>query len=112
MTAFGRRVEAKLGSMRKPQSFIVQPMSDGRIMVQSDKRIGVFDFRTREGVLSTKGPHFPHLTAALGAVRYTFPAEFVAECLDACPTLDGETTFTTARGAPILTVAHTVQVID
>ena len=29
-------VSAKLGTMRKPQSFIVMPMSDGKIMIQSE----------------------------------------------------------------------------
>lgn len=82
------RVVAKIANMRKPQDFSVSPMSDGRIMVQSDKSIGTFDFRTCKGVLNTKGCHFPHLHPALGAAEFEFPPEFVKECLTACPALD------------------------
>jgi len=81
------RVEAKLARMRKPQSFIVMPMDDGRIMVQSDKSIGVFDY-SGHGVLNTKGCYFPHLTKFMGAVEFDFPPEFVRECLAVCPALD------------------------
>jgi hypothetical protein len=84
-------VTAKLHTMRKPQRFHVSPMSDGRILVQSDKSIGVFDFRTCEGVLNVKGHYFPHLNRALGAMAFTFPLEFVTECLEASPALDSVT---------------------
>lgn len=92
MTAFGGRVVAKLGTMRKPQEFSVLPTEDGeRIIVQSDKSIGMFHFRTGQGVLNQKGCYFPHLSGVLGAKGYEFPADFVAECLAQCPTLGGET---------------------
>lgn len=71
--------------MRKPQEFAVNPTSDDRIMVQSDKAIGLFDYRTGLGVLNTKGCYFPHLSRAAGAVTYQFPPEFVAAALEACP---------------------------
>lgn len=100
------RVDYKLGRMRKPQSFTVQPTSDeGVLIVQSDKSIGMFDYRTGEGVLNTHGCYFPHLSIRAGAERFTFPADFVTACLAACPSLDGET----ERGGVIF--AHTVQVV-
>ena len=83
-----RNIEAKLGKMRKPQSFTVYPRStsakpgDNRIIVQSNKSIGMFDPETGEGVLNTKGSYFPHL--ALGA-PFQFPTEFVKACIEAQP---------------------------
>lgn len=92
MTAFGGSVWAKLGTQRKQQEYLVMPIEDGeRIVVQSDKSIGIFNFRTGKGLLNQKGSYFPHLSPALGAKAYTFPAEFVAQCLKQCPTLDGAT---------------------
>lgn len=102
---FGQQVVGKLAKMRKPQKFSVHPRSDGTIQVQSDKSIGVFDFRTRKGVLNTKGSYFPHLSPALGAVEFEFPADFVKACLAACPAQDSETT----RGG--VTIVNTIQVI-
>lgn len=103
------RVEAKLHTMRKPQSFHVSPTSDGRVMVQSDKSIGMFDFRTGKGVLNTKGCYFPHLNKVLGAFPYTFPPEFVSACLEACPALDSITVYGSG-GTTVLTVVNTVQI--
>lgn len=99
-------VTAKIDRMRKPQDFRVSPMSDGRVMVQSAKSIGTFDFRTREGVLNTRGCYFPHLHPALGARPYVFPADFVRACLDACPALDSVTQY---HGGAII-VENTVRV--
>lgn len=99
---FGPKVEGKLGTMRKPREFSVSPRSDGTIQVQADKCIGLFDFRTRAGLLNTKGGLYPHLS---GAGRYTFPVDFVAACLAACPSLDSETT----RGG--VTIVNTIKVI-
>jgi hypothetical protein len=105
---FGRQVTAKLANMRKPQEFTVMPADDGEtVIVQSDKSIGRFNMRTGEGILNTKGAYFPHLSKMLGAVPYIFPAEFVRDCLDACPSLDGQTSF--LGGAVI--VQHTVKSI-
>lgn len=97
------RIEAKLGRMRKPQSFVVMPTDDGEhLIVQSDKSIGRFNWRTGKGVLNIKGCYFPHLSKVLGAEEYEFPAEFVAEAMKACPSLDGQTTM----GG--VTIMHTV----
>ena len=83
---------AKIGTMRKPQEFSAHPIGTGdKILVQSDKSIGVFDFRTGKGVLNTKGNLFPHLAAVAGAKPYTFPADFVAEALKQCPALGSKT---------------------
>jgi hypothetical protein len=87
-------VVGKLDKMRKPQEFTVLPREDGEtLVVQSDKSIGSFNLRTGVGVLNTKGCYFPHLSAALGAKPFTFPSEFVAACLAACPALDSKTEF-------------------
>jgi hypothetical protein len=102
---FGPQVRGKLANMRKPQTFIVQPASDGTIYVQSEKSTGKFDFRTRKGVLNTRGTTFAHLTPMLGAVEFEFPTDFVKACLEACPAQDSETT----RGG--VTVVNTVKVI-
>lgn len=71
----------KLAGMRKPQNWIVCPVSnndDGSIYVQSDKSIGKFDPNTGKGVLNTKGTNFVHLYhASLGAKPFIFPQEFV-----------------------------------
>lgn len=102
---FGPRVKGKLGTQRKEVTWSVQPCSDGTIIVQSDKAIGQFDFKTRKGVLNIKGCYFLHLNAVLGAKPYEFPAEFVKLALEACPPLDSEI----SRGG--ITVMTTVQVI-
>jgi hypothetical protein len=89
-----KHVVGKLGTMRKPQEFSVMPSDDGEtLVVQSDKSIGRFNFKTGEGVLNIKGCYFPHLSGFMGAKPYTFPAEFIAACLAACPALDSETSF-------------------
>ena len=103
---FGPQVKGKLAGQRKARTWSVQPTSiEGCLIVQADGAIGRFDFRTRKGVLNTKGGYFPHLDARLGAKPFEFPAEFVKLALEACPSLDGETT----RGG--VTIMHTVQVI-
>lgn len=73
------RVTGKLHTMRKPQEFSVLTMSDGRVMVQSDKSIGVINPDTGDGQLSVKGNTFMHLS--LNGFTYAFPAEFVQACL-------------------------------
>lgn len=100
---FGPKVEGKLGKMRKTRTWSVMPTSEeGRLIVQADGAIGTFDFRTGKGRLNTKGEYFPHLAVA---APFDFPPEFVRACLEACPSLDGETT----RGG--VTIAHTVEII-
>jgi len=79
-----KSVTAKLGNMRKPQEFVVYPPSDkGNVIFQSDRAIGAFDIKTGEGVLNTKGCYFPHLNQICGARPYTFPQDFVLQCIGA-----------------------------
>lgn len=83
-----KHVTAKLGTMRKPQDFIVYPKTThdgGLIVVQSDKSIGSFDPETRNGLLNIKGCYFVHLNKFVGAKPFVFPKEFVDACLDAQP---------------------------
>lgn len=102
---FGKCVEAKLDKMRKPRRWSVMPTDRDTLIVQAENAIGEFNFRTRDGILNTTGGYFPHLHPALGAKRFEFPAEFVALCLEACPSMDGET----SRGG--VTLVHTVKTI-
>lgn len=102
---FGPVVVGKLGKMRKARRWHVSPVDDGSIMVQGEGCIGQFDFRTRAGVLNTRGGYFIHLARVAGAVPFEFPAEFVAACLEACPALDSET----SRGG--VTIVNTVRTI-
>lgn len=80
-----KHVTAKLGNMRKPQTFVVTLSDKGNFIIQSDKSIGRFDMISGEGVLNTKGSYFVHLSPSLGAVPYTFPQELVSECCAAFP---------------------------
>jgi len=98
-------VTAKLGTMRKERRWLVSPMSDGRMMVQCGDRIGEFWPQTGKGRLSTKGPYFVHLHPQLGGIEFTFPAEFVAECMKVCPEPGGVTE------VPGGVIVNTVQVI-
>jgi hypothetical protein len=79
-----RHVTAQLGTMRKPQEFSVMPGGDGGYIVQSDRSTGRFNAETRQGVLNIKGTSFYHLLEIGGAKPYEFPADFVAECVEAC----------------------------
>lgn len=76
---------AKLATMRKPQDFTVYPGGpDEVVQVQSDRAIGRFDPQTGVGVLNWRGSsakYGVHLSKFLGAEDFTFPADFVAECL-------------------------------
>jgi len=100
-----KKVSAKLGSMRKPQDFVVLPVKRGDdplLMIQSHKSIGIFNYRTGEGRLNTKGCYSPHLAMAK---PFTFPPEFVQACMEACPSLGGTTEI-----APGIIIQNTVQV--
>ena len=79
-------VTAKLAGMRKAREWMVMPTSDDRIVVQADAAIGIFDWRSGKGRLSTKGGYFPHLAIAKA---YVFPPDFVRACMQACPSLGG-----------------------
>jgi hypothetical protein len=76
----GKDFDYKLPGMRKAQNWTVYPRTEGKpVKVQSDRSIGLFDPKTGEGVLNTKGCYQPHL---MTAPRFTFPEEFVKLCLD------------------------------
>lgn len=65
-------ISAKLGSMRKPQDFVVYPIKKqigptDRILIQSDTRIGYVYLDSGEVHLSkphSSGAYFPHLSEA------------------------------------------------
>lgn len=80
-------VRAKIASMRKMCEWIVIPTSDDRIIVQTEGAIGIFDWRSGKGRLSTRGGYFPHLAIAK---YFVFPPEFVRVCLQVCPSLGGQ----------------------
>ncbi len=98
-------VIAKLTGMRKERAWTVIPTSDERIIVQTDGAIGIFDWRTGKGRLSTKGGYFPHLAIAK---PFTFPPEFVRGCLRACPSLGGR--HPECNGA--LIIEHTAKILS
>lgn len=76
-----QRVSAKLGNMRKPQSFSVMTTSGGQLMVQSEKSIGQFDPATGKGRLSVKGNDF--ISLSLRGTPFEFPEDFRAACVAA-----------------------------
>lgn len=80
-----KEVFGKFLKMRKPQGFVVYPISKESpdiIIVQSDKSIGSFDKTTGKGVLNTKGAYFYHLQSGQ---LFTFPPDFVKECVEVQP---------------------------
>jgi hypothetical protein len=88
---FGPRVRGKLAGQRKARDWSVQPEDNGEhVVVQADGAIGRLNIKTRKGVLNTRGEYFLHLSAALGAKPYEFPAEFVRLALECCPALGSE----------------------
>lgn len=98
-----QRVTATLGTMRKPRRWHVQPTSNDLLIVQADGAIGLLDWRTGKGKLTTQGGYYPHLALAR---PFDFPADFVAACLAACPSQGGET----ALAGGSIVVKHSVQV--
>jgi hypothetical protein len=80
-----RTFSAKLGKMRKPQEFVAFiDNATGKIIVQSDKSIGLFDPETGKGILNIKGSYFIHLNVVLGAKPFQFPPDFVEMAKTAC----------------------------
>jgi len=75
--------EYKLAGMRKPDNWIVCPVSnipDNELVVQGRRAIAHFDRNTRKGLLNWRGSnskYFVHLHQFLGAELFTFPKEFV-----------------------------------
>jgi len=77
------RFEYKLAGMRKPDRWVVCPVSnipDNELVVQGSRAIARINLTTKEGILNWRGSnpkYFVHLHPALGAEWVTFPAEFV-----------------------------------
>jgi hypothetical protein len=69
---------------------VVYPNSTkpGKLIVQSDRAIGVFNPKTGDGLLNWRGSnpkYFVHLDKSMGAEPYHFPDVFVAACMIAQP---------------------------
>jgi hypothetical protein len=71
-------VVARFAGMRKARAWTVMPTSDDRIIIQADGAIGIFDWRSGEGRVCTKGGYFP----ILGLRRCIFfrPISFAHVC--------------------------------
>jgi len=76
-------VSYKLGSMRKPQGFVVFEDESGDMIIQSEKSIGRIG-KDGKGILNIKGCYFMHLAKFLGAVDFEFPADFIEKCKAVC----------------------------
>ena len=78
-----KRLDLKLGSMRKAQNFIVYPASrdeGSKVLIQSDKRIAQIDIETGEGMLSdgrASHPGFIELMKIRGAKPIKVDAEVI-----------------------------------
>lgn len=77
------RFKYKLAGMRKPDNWIVCPVSnipDTELVVQGKRAIARINLTTGQGILNWRGSnskYFVHLQPALGAEWVTFPREFV-----------------------------------
>ncbi len=84
-----KTVTAQLAGMRKPQEFVIYPFKPGEgVTVQSERAIGAFDPVDCKGLLNWRGSHakyFFDLMKIRGAEVYTFPREFVDECVRVQP---------------------------
>jgi hypothetical protein len=85
-----KRIMAKLGKMRRAAEFCVYPaQKDGRITIQSDKRIAVFrNDGNNRGMLSkhcSDGAYFIHLSPMCGATEVDIPQEVIDAAIDAMP---------------------------
>lgn len=76
---------ARLGNMRKPQTFVTYPRKSAQehVVIQSGKAIGQFHPVTGQGVLNVKGCYFLHLSATLGARPFTLPADVLKLAIEA-----------------------------
>jgi hypothetical protein len=78
-------ITAKLGNMKKPQKFVICPVSNTaphEVTIQSDKRIARVNLNTSKAMLSSgKGGHqgFMQLSPALGAVEVDVTPELVEQ---------------------------------
>lgn len=80
-----KRLDLKLGSMRKAQDFIVYPASrdeGSKVLIQSDKRIAQIDIETGEGVLSNGKAGHPGFIELM-EIRGAKPIKVGAEVIDA-----------------------------
>ena len=79
-------ITAKLGNMGQAVEWTVYPsQKDGRIVIQSDKRIAVFhNDGSRKGLLSKHqngGAYFVHLSPACGATVVDIPQDVIDAAL-------------------------------
>jgi len=77
-----KRVIAKIGRQRKPDSFLVMVTDKGNIIAQGSRSICIIDPSTGMGKYNTKGNLFPHLNVAMGAKVGEFPEEFINALLE------------------------------
>ena len=85
-----QKIRAKLGRMRKVVEWVVYPAKkDGRIVIQSDKRIAMFhNDGSNKGLLSKScpnGAYFLHLSPACGAEVVEIPQGVIDAALAAQP---------------------------
>jgi hypothetical protein len=92
--AFAKNVSGQFAGMRKPQSFTLYPAKrEGKIMIQSDKSIGLLDPDTGTGTFyKGKGEHPGFMMLSLYGEPITYPADFtrgVKESFETTYTKDG-----------------------
>lgn len=90
-----KKIHAKLGNMRKVVDWVVYPgQKDGRITIQSDKRIATFSVSPEGSIPQGKvllsshqsgGAYFLHLSPMCGAKLYDLPEDVRAAALAAQP---------------------------
>ncbi len=83
-------INAKLGNMRKSVDWTVYPaQKDGRIVIQSSKRIAQFqNDGTNKGLLSKhcrSGAYFVHLSPMCGATEVHVPQDIIDAAVAAQP---------------------------
>lgn len=83
-------ITAKLGKMRKAVRWIVYPaLKDGRIQIQSDKRIALFsNDGSNRAILSkhiSSGAYGVHLSPACGATVVDIPQDVIDAALAVQP---------------------------
>lgn len=88
------KISAKLGKMRKTVDWVVYPaQKDGRIVIQSDKRIATFggpmnSIPPGKALLSkscSSGAYFVHLSPACGATLVDLPDDVLEAAIGAQP---------------------------
>jgi phosphoheptose isomerase len=81
-----KKIDCKLGNMRKVADWVLYPMKEGTetVIIQSDRRIADVNLTTGKAVLSSgKGGSycntFLHLNPIMGAVEIDVPADVLEE---------------------------------